>query len=162
VKLGSLTCTHFGAAFRSKKTLISAQHLENKGPEIFLPPRSMVLKVVTGKIQKTLELSLGPAAWGSVSELRKWSFGRGFRLRRNWSDCSWAVPDCADGRVVKERPDDQIICKITSLYLYYRRREVGSKEKIGDSGSRFPFWEFWHRLCERPAASLKRKVRRSC
>jgi hypothetical protein len=33
-----------------EKTLGSGQNLENKGPEIFLPPRSMVLKVVTGKI----------------------------------------------------------------------------------------------------------------
>ena len=40
-----------------KKTLIFAQNLENKGPEIFLPPRSMVLKVVTGKILEILELS---------------------------------------------------------------------------------------------------------
>ncbi len=36
----------------AKKTLISAQNLENKGSEFFLPPRSMVLKVVTGKILK--------------------------------------------------------------------------------------------------------------
>ena len=39
-----------------KKTLIFAQNLENKGPGFFLPPRSMVLKVVTGKILETLEL----------------------------------------------------------------------------------------------------------
>jgi hypothetical protein len=36
--------------FDQKKTLISVQNPENKGPEIFLPPRSMVLKVVRGKI----------------------------------------------------------------------------------------------------------------
>jgi hypothetical protein len=34
----------------SKKSLNSAQNLENKGPDFFLPCRSMVLKVVTGKI----------------------------------------------------------------------------------------------------------------
>ena len=45
-----------------KKTLVSAQNLENKGPEIFLPPRSMVLKVVRGKILETLELGCFPAA----------------------------------------------------------------------------------------------------
>jgi hypothetical protein len=46
-----------------KKTLCSAQNLENKGPGFFLPPRSMVLNVVRGKIFKTLELqrSLLPA-----------------------------------------------------------------------------------------------------
>jgi hypothetical protein len=40
-----------------KKNLISAQNLENKGPDFFLPPRSMVLKVVRGKILETLELA---------------------------------------------------------------------------------------------------------
>jgi hypothetical protein len=35
---------------------------------------------------------------------------------------------------------------------------MGARRKVGDSGSRFPFWEFWHRLRERPAASLKHKV----
>ena len=40
-----------------KKTLSSAQNIENKGSEFFLPSRSMVLKVVTGKIFKTLGLS---------------------------------------------------------------------------------------------------------
>ena len=43
-------CTHSGAEKPSKKTSVSAQNLENKELEIFLPPRSMVLKVVTGKI----------------------------------------------------------------------------------------------------------------
>jgi hypothetical protein len=41
----------------NKKTLDPSQNLENKGSEIFLPPRSMVLKVVRGKILETLELS---------------------------------------------------------------------------------------------------------
>ena len=40
-----------------KKNLVSAQNLENKGSEFFLPARSMVLKVVTGKILETLELA---------------------------------------------------------------------------------------------------------
>ncbi len=40
-----------------EKTLNSAQNLESKGPEYFCPRRSMVLKVVTGKILRTLELS---------------------------------------------------------------------------------------------------------
>jgi hypothetical protein len=61
-----LHCTYSGAKFASKKTLILAQNLENKGPEFFLPPRSMVLKVVTGKILETLELSGCPTACGSV------------------------------------------------------------------------------------------------
>src|ERR1700686_2556326 len=42
-------CTYYGAESTSKKTLISAQNPENKGPVFFLPPRSMVLKVVTAK-----------------------------------------------------------------------------------------------------------------
>ena len=50
-------CTHFGAEVPSKKTLSSAQNIENKGSDFFLPSRSMVLKVVTGKIFKTLGLS---------------------------------------------------------------------------------------------------------
>ena len=48
--------TDSGARFASKKTLILRQNLENTGPEFFLPPRSMVLKVVRGKILETLEL----------------------------------------------------------------------------------------------------------
>jgi hypothetical protein len=43
-------CTIIGAEFNRKKLSLSAQNIENKGTEIFLPPRSMVLKVVTGKI----------------------------------------------------------------------------------------------------------------
>jgi hypothetical protein len=56
VSEATVGCTHYGAEFPSEKTLFSAQKIENKGPEFFLPPRSMVLKVVTGKIFKTLEL----------------------------------------------------------------------------------------------------------
>ena len=63
-------CTHSGARFPSKKTLISAQNLENKRLEFFLPARSMVLKVVTGKIFKTWELSRHPSAGSSAMELR--------------------------------------------------------------------------------------------
>jgi len=40
----------------SKKTLDFPQNLENKGPEFFLPCRSMVLEVVRRKIFQTLEL----------------------------------------------------------------------------------------------------------
>jgi hypothetical protein len=43
-------CTYSGAEFPSKKTLDSVQNLENKGPVKILPCRSMVFKVVTGKI----------------------------------------------------------------------------------------------------------------
>jgi hypothetical protein len=43
-------CTYSGAEFLAKKSLSSAQNLENKGSDFFLPCRSMVLKVVTGKI----------------------------------------------------------------------------------------------------------------
>jgi hypothetical protein len=57
-----------------KKLLVSAQNLENKGVEIFLPPRSMVLKVVRGKILETLELRGLLDALGSVSG----KFGQGW------------------------------------------------------------------------------------
>ena len=49
-------CTIFGASFPRKKSLFSAQNIENKRPDILLPRRSMVLKVVRGKILGTLEL----------------------------------------------------------------------------------------------------------
>jgi hypothetical protein len=52
-----LTAQRPGPFVQIKKTLDSAQNLENKRPVIFLPPRSMVLKVVRGKILETLELS---------------------------------------------------------------------------------------------------------
>src|ERR1700690_941013 len=38
-------CTIIGAEFTPKKTLDSAQNLENKGSGIFLPPRSMILRL---------------------------------------------------------------------------------------------------------------------
>jgi hypothetical protein len=56
-------CTYSGAENTSKKTLISAQNLENKEPEIFLPARSMVLKVVRRKILETLGLAWYPTAF---------------------------------------------------------------------------------------------------
>ncbi len=49
-------CTCFGAQFPRKKTLKFTQNPENKGSIFFSPSRSMVLKVVTGKIFNTLEL----------------------------------------------------------------------------------------------------------
>ena len=58
------------SACPNEKTLDTAQNLENKQPGIFLPARSMVLKVVRGKILETLGLSCLPAACGSLSEHR--------------------------------------------------------------------------------------------
>jgi hypothetical protein len=55
-----LRCTLFGAEYSSKKLSVLAQNLENKGVEFFLPPRSMVLKVVRGKILETWELAWFP------------------------------------------------------------------------------------------------------
>src|ERR1700691_4001183 len=60
------TCTYSGAENTSKKTLIFAQNPENKGPEFFLPARSMVLKVVRGKILETLGLAPFAVACDSV------------------------------------------------------------------------------------------------
>jgi hypothetical protein len=59
-----------------KKTLNFPQNLENKEPGFFPPRRSMVLKVVRGKILETLELSWRSTApalmrigWASALEL---------------------------------------------------------------------------------------------
>jgi len=50
-----------------KKTLISAQNLENKQSEFFVPRRSMVLKAVRGKILRTLDL-----AWRCCAAVPLW------------------------------------------------------------------------------------------
>jgi hypothetical protein len=50
------------SAVHDKKTLVSSQNLENKRPYFFRPARSMVLKVVRGKILETLELACFHAA----------------------------------------------------------------------------------------------------
>jgi len=78
-------CTYSGAEFHSKKSLISAQNIENKGPEFFLPPRSMVLKVVRGKIFKTLGLA---RLWGRLrlGSGQQQSAGRRFSPSSGWSD----------------------------------------------------------------------------
>jgi len=65
-----LRCTLFGADYSSQKHSVLAQNLENKGVDFFLPPRSMVLKVVRGKILEIWELARFPFARGSVLELR--------------------------------------------------------------------------------------------
>jgi hypothetical protein len=71
-------------AVHDKKTLVSAQNLENKGPDIFLPPRSMVLKIVRGKILETLELACFQRRvvpfWHRAQEVR-WSDSAGERSR---------------------------------------------------------------------------------
>jgi hypothetical protein len=71
------------SACTNEKTLDTAQNLENKQPGIFLPARSMVLKVVRGKILETLGLSCLSAACGSVSE------HRGNGLRRVDCEVKW-------------------------------------------------------------------------
>ena len=76
--------TYPGACWSNKKSVDTAQNIENKRPEIFLPRRSMVLKVVRGKILETLELR---SLDGSRS-LRARSFApletaRGFRMTVN-------------------------------------------------------------------------------
>jgi hypothetical protein len=88
-----------------KKTLVSAQNLENKGTEIFLPPRSMVLKVVTGKILETLELSWGLTALGSVLERAEdWNREQAFGFTVMVLDRQWERPrSCAHDQIVKDR-----------------------------------------------------------
>ena len=130
---GSLRCTYFGATFRSKKTLVLAQNLENKGPEIFLPSRSMVLKVVTGKILETWELSLCLVACGSVSGTSE-DGGRGFRLRRDWSDSQlgWfkAAPTVGLSKICcGKKPDylqDNLRASILSQAREWEQEETGS------------------------------------
>jgi hypothetical protein len=78
-----------------KKTLASAQNPENKGSKKFPPPRSMVLNVVKGKIQKTWELAPRATACGSVLEPAGCSSGNGHRPRRNWSDSQLGRPKAA-------------------------------------------------------------------
>jgi hypothetical protein len=72
------------ACWSNKKSVDTAQNLENKRPEIFLPARSMVLKVVRGKILETLELrsphGSGSRRAGSFAPLEK---ARGFRMTVN-------------------------------------------------------------------------------
>jgi hypothetical protein len=88
-------CTHSGAENTSKKTLIFSQNLENKGQEIFPPARSMVLKVVRGKILETLELQGLPTACSAVIEL-------------------------PIAGAVMRRLKNTIILQITSTFQYYR------------------------------------------
>src|SRR5579863_9611706 len=85
-------------AVHSKKTLVSAQNIENKGPEIFLPPRSMVLKVVRGKILETLELAsfpvarrfvLAPRAGGAVGRTQRVSVPGGASAVRLSKICDY-------------------------------------------------------------------------
>jgi hypothetical protein len=59
-----------------KKTLGSSQNIENKRLEFFLPSRSMVLNVLTGKILKTCKLLVILGPHGSILELRKYKLGR--------------------------------------------------------------------------------------
>jgi hypothetical protein len=70
------------------KSSILAQNLENKGPEFFLPSRSMVLKVVRGKILETLELLRFSAAcdWFLEAARRSW---RRLEVLRFHQDGSW-------------------------------------------------------------------------
>jgi hypothetical protein len=89
-----VSCTYFGAEKTSKKTLASAQNIENKGSEIFPPPRSMVLKVVRGKILETLELALFPAAHEPVLALGRLCVacsGSGRKKRSRFSGCQGSI-----------------------------------------------------------------------
>ena len=91
----SCDCTYYGAEKPSKKTLVFAQNLENKRSEIFRPARSMVLKVVRGKILETLELAGSPN-------------GVQFRF------------GAAAGGVAIRLSKNEIISQITSAFQYYR------------------------------------------
>ena len=111
--------SRFWAVWSDKKTLGSAQNLENKGPKFFLPSRSMVLKVVTAKILKGLELRRCPTACGS-------RFGRAGR--------SWSRPGgCLDGKLLKSLdylPDNQCV------YILSEVNAGGQAEKRGGCGPR--------------------------
>jgi|SRR5580692_45272 hypothetical protein len=116
--MAGVRCTHSGAEFPSKKRSVLTQNPENKGPEIFLPRRSMVLKVVRGKIFTTLELACLPGRLRLRSLDKQQSAGRRFSPSSCWSDS--AVGDGQELRpfqVVKERCylGDNLCSSIISL-----------------------------------------------
>jgi hypothetical protein len=77
-----------------KKTLDTAQNLENKQSGIFLPAKSMVLKVVKGKILETLELRRL-----SLLAVPFWNCRQGWR----WPDLARGLPwRCIRYKVVKD------------------------------------------------------------
>src|SRR5271167_2524968 len=91
-------------AVHNKKTLVSAQNLENKGPEIFLPPRSMVLKVVRGKILETLELC--------ASQGMRFRFGFGRTTPWNGQKAAFAV---RLSKIVYYLTDNLYICMLSEV-----------------------------------------------
>jgi hypothetical protein len=89
------------AASQIKNHSITSQNLENKGPEIFLPPRSMVLKVVRGKILETLELSWGSAAFVFT------------RIDRLPKDCQ--LSKIVSSQIMDYLVDNRYLCMLSQL-----------------------------------------------
>ena len=119
-----MLCTKYGAENTSKKTLDSVQNIENKRSEIFPPPRSMVLKVVRGKILETLGLR-------RVLARLRFHFGTAReRGQTPFQAKAWVLAHagCALDQVVK---DSMIISEITYASLCYRKWLGQIKEKSG-------------------------------
>src|SRR5579863_6200388 len=120
-----MLCTNHGAENTSKKTLDSVQNIENKRSEIFLPPRSMVLKVVRGKILETLELRCLALACGFTLE----PLGSGAKRRSGDGLGVPAHSGCALDQIVK---DSMIISEIICTSLCYRKWLGRIKKKAED------------------------------
>jgi len=80
-----------------KKLLIFPQNLENKGPNLSGTSRSMVLKVVRGKILETLELRWFSAACNSYPEVVRKSWCA-LEVLRFHQDGSWLARICTAQR----------------------------------------------------------------
>jgi len=120
----NFVCTNFGAILSSKKTLYSAQNIENKGSEFFLPSRSMVLKVVTGKIFKTLGLS-----WSVDNRLPD-----GCRGFQHLGTAAEIAP-----KVRLSKTYDYLIDNVYVCILSYENAR--GQEESGQAADRVPHWE---------------------
>jgi hypothetical protein len=99
----------------NKRTLDPAQNIENKGQDIFLPPRSMVLKVVRGKILETLELSRDSTAF---------VFTRIDRLAK----------DCQLSKIVDYLVDNRCLCMLSQVEGQIKGKTDGTIDPV-------PIWE---------------------
>src|SRR5208283_4137190 len=90
-----------------KKTALSAQNIENKRSGFFLPRRSMVLKVVTGKILKAWKLWCCADVSGSVLAVRS---------------CMVKLSNIGCSKTM-------ILLQVIYMCLYYRKREGEVKKK---------------------------------
>jgi hypothetical protein len=111
-----------------KKTLDTAQNLENKQSGIFLPAKSMVLKVVTGKILETLELRRL-----SLLAVPFWNCRQGWRWPIRRVDCR--------GDASAIRLSNIWYYLVDNIYNLVLSRAMGRvQEESGRTAERFPNW----------------------